>query len=290
MSKAPFVARWRLAFTNPKYGLDKLVRLVLWTISLFMAPDGSRGFPSVVVIAARAGMSARQVMRCVKIAERGGWLQRKFAGFTGKGWKHHLYVPLIPEFAEGGDNCAPRLDDKTTEGGDRQSPRYAEGGDRQSLKVVTGSHTNNTKNNTVKINNPVGAASDPAPPVVKSPVRNVSKNKSKRGHKRALPSDFVLTPALREFAVAKGFSGDVDSLFDACCDHYRGNGKKWVDWSAVWRNWVRREMEFKKEAQNGKRNSGAYGGKGRKGQGSHSCPAAEPGKYDGFSQELPIEG
>jgi hypothetical protein len=95
MSKASFVARWRLAFTDPQYGLDKLTRLVLWTISLFMAPDGSRGFPSIETISRRSGMCTRAVKHHLKIAQRGGWVQKEFAGFTGKGWKHHIYIPLI---------------------------------------------------------------------------------------------------------------------------------------------------------------------------------------------------
>jgi hypothetical protein len=293
MSSAPLVVRWRLAFANPKNKLHRLTRLVLHTISLFMAMDGSRGFPSMTKISQWAGMSVRAVKGHIKLAENGGWIEKQFAGFGGQGWRHYLYVPHIPPGAENNAQITPRSDDKTAEGGAQFAPRLPEGGARIDTKVVHSLHPNYTTNNPVKNNYPVGAASAPSPPAVQSHVHDVSKKKSKakRGHKTALPADFVLTPALREFAVSKGFSGDVDSLFEACCDYYRGNGKQWVDWSAVWRNWVRKEIKFQEESKNGQRVSGprggAFSGKGRKGQGANSGQPATPGKYDGLGVEMP---
>lgn len=279
--------QWR-DLVSSKFGPSSpITRLVLLVISLYMDMDGGSCFPSIRLIAERTGLSVQAVVTHIKKAVDEGFLQVSVRGFTGQGWRRHEYKATFPP--EGVQPDALPMDVSSVEGVQRRLAPYAEGVQRGIGKVFNDVELISSKSTPIKDNSSERGASTSHPPVVKSPVRNVAKKKSKAkgGHKRALPADFVLTPSLRAFAVAKGFSGDVDELFEACCDYWRGIGKNHADWSAVFRNWVRMELKIQKEKNNGGR---PYGGKGRKGQGANSGPLAESGKYAGFSKELPVDG
>jgi hypothetical protein len=80
-------------------------------------------------------------------------------------------------------------------------------------------------------------APPPAPRPVATPMKQAT----------SLPDDFMLTPERRAFAEAEHLS-DIDKTFATFRDHWRAQpgvkGRK-DDWDAVWRNWCRREPEFK---------------------------------------------
>jgi len=61
--------------------------------------------------------------------------------------------------------------------------------------------------------------------------------------KRSIPDDFLLNDSRSQYATERGFSGQqTREMFDEFRDWYRKTGKRWSDWEAVWRDWVRRQI------------------------------------------------
>lgn len=61
-----------------------------------------------------------------------------------------------------------------------------------------------------------------------------------------LPDEFLLTPAMREWASAEAPHVDLRSETAKFCDHWRsssGANARKLDWVAAWRNWIRRAGE-----------------------------------------------
>jgi hypothetical protein len=62
-----------------------------------------------------------------------------------------------------------------------------------------------------------------------------------------IPKDFRVTSVMFNYAKSKGFEEkairDLETHFK---DYYAKTGTKWMSWSSVWRDWVRREAERKK--------------------------------------------
>jgi hypothetical protein len=61
-----------------------------------------------------------------------------------------------------------------------------------------------------------------------------------------IPMDFVLSAEMKEYAMVRGV--DPDEQFEAFRDWALSGGAKKLDWTATWRNWVRRVPEFKRRA------------------------------------------
>lgn len=70
--------------------------------------------------------------------------------------------------------------------------------------------------------------------------------------KTALPDDFCITESMREWARTKVPEVDIDAQHELFCDHWRGNGKRMADWTATWRNWMRRAPEFTRKTSSQK--------------------------------------
>jgi hypothetical protein len=267
---------WRSAIASEAGPRSAITRLVLFILSLPMAADGSNCFLSVRKVAIMSGLSLQTVVTHIKIAVKEGWLIKKRKGFSGQGWRHNEYLPAIPKGVQRGGTPY------NVEGGQADGTRKAEGVQSDIHKVFKDVEPN-TINNSIRKNNSIrGDASVPSTPAEALPLPQVKKKKStaRKGRATPLPNDFTLTPVMREFAVNKGIA-DSEGLFERFCDHWRGNGKKWVDWVAVWRNWVRREIKFEKERAHGKPNQ--Y----RKHSGGISEREGEElkKKYAGFSKE-----
>ncbi|WP_019624328.1 replication initiation protein [Thioalkalivibrio thiocyanoxidans] len=81
-----------------------------------------------------------------------------------------------------------------------------------------------------------------------------------------LPDDWVLPAEWREWAAEQGKAkrirlsdADIEEMGEMFADHWRseaGEEARKVDWLATWRNWVRRELQWKKER------AGRFGGAG----------------------------
>ena len=77
------------------------------------------------------------------------------------------------------------------------------------------------------------------------PLKEPLKNHEGVGRARAMriPDDWKLSDEDHDFALSEGVQ-DIDGMAAAFADYYRGEGIARANWSAVWRNWVRREPQF----------------------------------------------
>jgi hypothetical protein len=89
-------------------------------------------------------------------------------------------------------------------------------------------------------------AADAAPPTQPPPEPesiSTSPKKAERGQR--IPSDFVPSAALRQWAADElGLdAAAIERETAKFCDHFRGSGKTKIDWPATWRNWMRNAAE-----------------------------------------------
>jgi hypothetical protein len=63
--------------------------------------------------------------------------------------------------------------------------------------------------------------------------------------KTEVPQPFPITDALRDWARINVPRLDLDYHTQELVDWCLANGKRYSDWSAMWRNWMRRSMDFK---------------------------------------------
>jgi hypothetical protein len=66
-----------------------------------------------------------------------------------------------------------------------------------------------------------------------------------KGRRCRLPSDFVLTDALRDAAADRGMSRTVmDREFKAFCDYHASKASLMASWDAAWRTWAGNHVKF----------------------------------------------
>lgn len=85
-----------------------------------------------------------------------------------------------------------------------------------------------------------------APPCAQDSLSiSLEESLEREGRSRAKPisENWKLSDADHTFALQEGFL-DPDGMVASFVDYYRGEGSAKVDWSAVWRRWVRRERQF----------------------------------------------
>lgn len=61
---------------------------------------------------------------------------------------------------------------------------------------------------------------------------------------RGLPSDFTVSPVLREWAKEKVPSVDIDAETEMWKDHHLAKGSTFKDWNAAWRKWMQTAVKF----------------------------------------------
>lgn len=82
-------------------------------------------------------------------------------------------------------------------------------------------------------------SSSPSPSVeLKKPPSGVKKT-------RLVRSAFLVTPQMRTWAAGKGVQ-EVDSQTEAFLDHHEANASLFSDWTAAWRTWMRKHLEWRK--------------------------------------------
>lgn len=90
---------------------------------------------------------------------------------------------------------------------------------------------------------------DPNPKPDLNPLPIVSLLPLKRARARKVktefPDDWVLSEDEKQQAVALGLNPLQE--FAKCRDHFKATGEMKKDWSATWRNWTRRAVEFKEQ-------------------------------------------
>lgn len=60
----------------------------------------------------------------------------------------------------------------------------------------------------------------------------------------AFPEQFFITPEMRQWAMTEVPTVDLQAETRKFCDHFRANGKRMKDWTAAWRNWMRKSIEW----------------------------------------------
>jgi hypothetical protein len=188
--------------------LPALQKLVLMMLANRTNSDTGCCIPRVKLLAADCGMGETATKSALKALEVAGLIevQERFKERVQLSNQYHLRMPL-----KGGSP-----DD---EGGTPNDPG----------SVVT---------------RPRGGRQAPT----ESGSEPVNKPTSPQGGKAVatrLPSDWALTPELREWAIAKRPDLNVDETADAFRDYWTalpdGKDAKKADWEATWRTWVRKE-------------------------------------------------
>ncbi|MCP4697758.1 MAG: hypothetical protein GY862_13035 [Gammaproteobacteria bacterium] len=82
----------------------------------------------------------------------------------------------------------------------------------------------------------------------KSPLILVAEEKEKEKYKHRIPDDWKLTPNLRGYAEEKaqeyGVEVNWDDVVEGFVIHHKKMGKKFVDWDAAWKVWVRNHFKY----------------------------------------------
>lgn len=84
-------------------------------------------------------------------------------------------------------------------------------------------------------------------PCISEPIGSESARKPRATRK--CPSDFAVTPEMREWAVANAVLANIDAATEAFRDHTFKNAIS--DWNGAWRNWLRRDHQYAHERQKG---------------------------------------
>ena len=64
--------------------------------------------------------------------------------------------------------------------------------------------------------------------------------------KTTIPEGFGISEEMRTWAKTRVPNVDIDTQHEVFCDYWRDCGRKMADWTATWRNWMRRAPEFAK--------------------------------------------
>ena len=91
----PLLYTWKDIVCS-KAGPDKMTRLVLMVLSLYMDRDGGSCFPSTSTVAERAGMSKRAAGEHLRKAAKQGWILRSSRARSGQAWRRWSYQAAIP--------------------------------------------------------------------------------------------------------------------------------------------------------------------------------------------------
>lgn len=73
------------------------------------------------------------------------------------------------------------------------------------------------------------------------PLSALSEPKQKR--KARLPDQFLVTGAMRQWAVESAPAVDLKTETENFCDYWRGQGGTKLDWVATWRTWMRKSQK-----------------------------------------------
>ena len=224
----PFFS-WRQAMMQSD--LPGTTKLVAHTLAAHMNAAGEACYPSIKTIMAEASLSNRAVCTHLERLAADGWIVIEQHGFKGQRWRRNSYRLAWPASIFGGDKR-----------GERGSPRFDEGGEPNHTKVVNEVHTNSPRNSPLPPSlEDADAPSREAPPL---PLVDDPPVPTKRGTRLNVDS---LPPSWRAFCEAERPDLDPERVFAQFTDHWRAApGQKGLkrDWSATWRNWIRRQGQY----------------------------------------------
>lgn len=77
------------------------------------------------------------------------------------------------------------------------------------------------------------------------------KNKDLVARRRQIPSDFILSEKLIQFAKEHGINGNrIKDVFDHFKEHHQSRGTVMLDWDKAFMTWVRNDKKFNPKKQN----------------------------------------
>lgn len=79
-------------------------------------------------------------------------------------------------------------------------------------------------------------------PSCQTPAEEPKPEPQKRKH--AIPNDFAITEEMTSWATEEGITLDLEEQTKRFMDYHKANQKKYVDWNAAWRNWMRKATDF----------------------------------------------
>jgi hypothetical protein len=78
-------------------------------------------------------------------------------------------------------------------------------------------------------------------------LRNNSSRRKKSKAASFAPESFPVTDKMRAFAKKTGFTGNLEWETERFLDWHRSKKNRFKDWTAAWRNWIRKAVEIQKE-------------------------------------------
>ena len=168
--------------------------------------------PSIKTIATGTGLTARSVYRALNYLQRRGWLHRERGGGRGHRTGYCLDMPetVTPVSPFSGSNA--------------DSP-------------VTLSSVNP--------DNPVTERVTPVSSAYKEGTRKGTRKREARKRATPAPESFAITEELRSWVQSNDLCDvDLKAETEKFLDHHRSKGSSFKDWTAAWRNWIRRAEEW----------------------------------------------
>lgn len=204
------------------HGMPSGRRMLLLVLADF-ANDEGVCWPSIKSLATNADLGDRHVSGELKALARDGYITiEEHAG------KSNHYRVNSPKGMNHSSGVKPSSSRTTVQGGDE--PQFTTGDEPQATPLLNPS----------------------SPPLRLTPIEPsglTTKEPPERARaKRAtqVPDAFEVTDELYDWAWFQLTMPKqrVDAETDKFLDHFRANGKTMKDWTAAWKNWMRRSLEF----------------------------------------------
>lgn len=214
-------------------------RLVLAALCRRMDSDGSNCYPSTRTLAVETGLSERSVCTHLELLSKAGWIDIRERVGNKHGWRLNQYFPRIP----GTEGRSAPSTFRGAEGGSVPKQQGAEGDSARPDTKVLNLVREGTEPHDRKVLNDVQPTNTVTSSTTREKRNRASRSATPKGTRLALDS---LPDDWRAFARTERPDLDAGRQFQIFADYWRAQpGQKGVkvDWTATWRNWIRRESQ-----------------------------------------------
>lgn len=214
--------------TGPKFVLVALADF---------ADESMSCYPGQKRLAEMTGMTDRAIRSCLVLLEAEGYLVRQ-----------RRYTDSGPRTSDRYILCLDRVADTALPEESSTSPQAEE-----SSKPEADSALDPTHRNLLPVKEPLttGTTRHALPEESsREPLENHQLTTKRTTHRRTrAPDSFVITAALRQWANAKGITVDLEAETESFLDNHRAKDNQFKDWTAAWREWMRRAQRWRGVAQ-----------------------------------------
>ena len=210
MTKSMF--SWRHAILESS--LPSTTRHVLLTLSCHMNDVGGSCFPSISRLAYETGLSRQSIITHIHHAKEKGWIKVGLHGFGGQKWKSHDYTIGWPEGGQLDLPASEKVVNLTAEGGQPNS--------QKAVKEVDPNSTGNATRNSTE------------------------RPRSDRGSRLPedwWPDDQQWQTGMEHLGNEQRVKAEAEKFRDYWIAKPGKDGRK-ANWTATWRNWLRRSKEY----------------------------------------------